>query len=125
MLQFLDIILTLAHIVLIGFNLLGWIWQKTRRLHLLCVFLTALSWFVLGIWYGFGYCFLTDWQWQIKRKLGETDLPDSFIKYAADHITGLDIAPSLVDMATVISFGAVAVLSVVLNIRDWRRRRKP
>lgn len=123
MLQLLDLIFTLAHVVIIAFNLLGWIWYKTRRLHLLCVLLTALSWFLLGIWYGFGYCFLTDWQWQIKRRLGETDLPASFIKYAADQVTGFNTDPILIDWITVVSFGAVAVLSITLNIRDKRRKQ--
>lgn len=125
MYEFLDVILTLAHVVVIGFNLVGWIWQKTRRLHLLCVILTALSWLLLGIWYGFGYCFLTDWQWQIKRKLGETDMPASFIKYAIDQTTGWATDPFWVDVMTAVGFGIIAILSVILNIQDTRKRRKP
>lgn len=121
---FLDILFTLAHLVVTGFNMVGWIWYKTRRLHLFCVILTALSWLLLGIWYGFGYCFLTDWQWQIKREMGATDLPDSFIKYAADQVTGLDFDPLWVDMLTAVSFGAVALLSIILNIRDRQMRKR-
>lgn len=124
MYQILDIIFTLIHVVVIGFNLVGWIWKKTRRFHLLSIILTTLSWVLLGIWYGFGYCFLTDWQWQIKRKLGETDLPASFIKYAVDHTTGWAIDSFWIDMMTALSFGIVAILSVILNIRDRYDRRK-
>lgn len=124
MYQFLDILFTVAHIVVIGFNLIGWIWQKTRRLHLLCVMLTALSWLLLGIWFGLGYCFLTDWQWQIKRKLGETDLPTSFIKYAVDQTTAWSTDPFWINIITAVSFVVVAVLSLILNIQDRRKRRK-
>jgi hypothetical protein len=115
LLKFLDILLTLAHFVLIGFNLLGWIWQKTRKAHLITVAATAFSWFVLGIWFGWGYCPITQWQWQVKKKLGKTDLPNSFIKYYADKISGKDINPSVVDTATLFTFLAVILLTVYLN----------
>jgi hypothetical protein len=115
LLKLLDILLTLAHFVLIGFNLLGWIWQKTRKAHLITVAATAFSWFVLGIWFGWGYCPITHWQWQVKKKLGETDLPNSFIKYYADKIGGKDIDPSVVDTATLFTFLAVILLTVYLN----------
>ncbi len=124
MYPFLDILLTVAHLTVIGMNLLGWIWQKTRKLHLVCVLLTACSWVILGIWYGWGYCFLTDWQWEIKRTLGETDLPNSYIKYAVDQLTGWDTNPDWIDTLTALSFGIVALLSVILNIRDSRKRNK-
>ena len=119
-LKILDIILYLAHILLIGFNVLGWIWQKTRKWHLLCIILTALSWFVLGIWYGFGYCFLTDWQWDIKRKMGETALPSSFIDHFLNQVMGFSIDPVLIDYVTGITFVLAAVFSVILNLRDFK-----
>ena len=120
-LELLDILLYLAHILLIGFNLLGWMWAKTRFWHLVCVLLTALSWFVLGIWYGFGYCFLTDWQWDVKRQLGQTNLPASFIDHFVNQVLGLTVDSELIDMLTGGLFGLVAVISLLLNVREWRR----
>jgi len=114
-LKFQDILLTLAHFVLIGFNLFGWIWKKTRKAHLITVTATAFSWFVLGIWFGWGYCPITDWQWKVKEKLGETNLPNSFIKYYAVKISGKNIDPSIVDTATLISFLIVFVLTIYFN----------
>src|SRR5688500_4808879 len=99
-----DFLFTLLHILIILFNLTGWIWKKTRKAHLIVVALTFASWFIMGIWYGWGYCFLTDWHWRIKEKNGETNLPDSFIKYMADKITGQDIDAGLIDLFTVILF---------------------
>jgi hypothetical protein len=115
MLQFLDILLTIVHLAIIGFNLFGWIFPATRKAHLICIIATAISWFGLGIWFGMGYCPVTDWQWQVKRKLGETDLPASFIKYFADKITGMDFSPSIVNTATVVVFVLAAVLSIYVN----------
>jgi len=65
-----------------------------------------------------GYCPLTDWHFSILEKLGKTDLPNSYMKYLADRITGLDISASLVDSVTLYTFLAALLISVILNIRD-------
>lgn len=121
-LKILDIALTIIHLVIIGFNLSGWIWPKTRRLHLIVVIITASCWLILGIWYGVGYCPVTDWQWRVKTQLGEHNLPDSFIKYYADKISGRDISSSLIDKVTAICFALAALLSVYYN---FFVRKKP
>ena len=115
MLKLLDIFLTLIHFVLIFFNLFAWLWPATRKAHLITVAATAFSWFVLGAWFGWGYCPITDWEWKVKTRLGETDLPNSFIKYYADKITGKNIDPSVVDMFTLVLFLAAIILSVYVN----------
>lgn len=112
----LDIFYTLLHFVIIGFNLLGWIWKTTRQLHLYAVLLTAGSWLVLGFWFGLGYCPITDWQWTVKMKLGEHDLPNSFIKYQADKLMGRDFSPIIIDWVTAITFTAVTVLAIYFRI---------
>ncbi len=114
-LYILDIFFTLLHLTIIGFNLLGWIWKSTRKLHFYCILITSFSWLILGIWFGLGYCPVTDWQWQVKTKLGEQNLPDSFIKYLADKYTGDSISSSLIDYATALSFAIAAFLSVYFN----------
>ena len=123
MLLFLDWFFVIFHSVLTLFNFFGWIWKKTRRIHLIAIGLTFFSWGGLGLFYGFGYCPLTDWHWQVKRNLGETGLPDSYIKYYVDQITGLDTDPIWVD-ATVVGAALIALaLSIWLNWRDYRNAR--
>ncbi|MEJ7692915.1 DUF2784 domain-containing protein [Daejeonella sp.] len=112
--QILDFLLTLLHLFIIGFNLFGWIWQSTRKLHFYLVIATVFCWVVLGFWYGFGYCPITDWQWQIKAKLGEQNLPNSFIEYMAEKVTGADIGSGLIDGVTAVSFGIVVIMTCVL-----------
>lgn len=112
----LDFLLTLLHLLIIGFNLFGWIWQSTRKLHFYLMMATIFSWVVLGFWFGFGYCPVTDWQWQVKAKLGERDLPNSFIKYFADKLTGMDISSTLIDTATAVSFGLVIIVSFTFYV---------
>jgi hypothetical protein len=121
-LRLLDILLSLFHFVIIGFNLLGWIWKRTRKLHLVFVLLTAGCWFILGIWFGWGYCPVTDWEWHVKEKLGEYNLPNSFIKYYADKISGRSVDASIIDTVTSVSFFIAALLSVYLNF--FNRKRK-
>ena len=63
------------HTAWIGFNCIGWAFQRTRRWHLATVAVTAFSWFVLGIRFGWGYCPFTDWHWHIRERLGYQDPP--------------------------------------------------
>jgi hypothetical protein len=120
MLLFLDFLLTILHLLIIGFNLLGWMWRKTRKWHFACILATAGSWLLLGIWFGLGYCPLTDWQWKVKSLLGEHDLPASFIKYLADRISGRDISGSLIDSLTGAGFVLAAGMAVYMNF--FRKR---
>lgn len=115
MLNFHNIIFTIFHLAFTIFNLTGWIWKRTRKAHLVTLGLTIVSWFIFGIWHGWGYCFLTDWHWQVKEKLGEKNLPNSFIKYFADKITGKDINQALVDNVTLGCLIFAILASVYVN----------
>ncbi|WP_207492246.1 DUF2784 family protein [Aridibaculum aurantiacum] len=123
MLIFLDILLTIIHLVIIGFNLFGWMWKKTQKAHLWFAGLTLGSWLILGIWYGLGYCPVTDWQWQVKRQLGESNLPNSFVKYYADKITGTDISSALIDAVTAVSFALAIMASLYVNFGRKSKRK--
>jgi hypothetical protein len=121
----LDILIIVFHTSLIFFNLFGWIWRKTRKFNLFTLILTGFSWLFLGMIYGsLGYCPLTDWHFNILNKLGETGLPNSYIKYMVDRFTGLDINASLVDKVTLYAFLTALVVSILFNIRDLVRSRR-
>jgi hypothetical protein len=121
----LDIFFIIFHSSLIVFNLFGWIMRKTRILNLMTLILTGSSWLFLGLIVGtLGYCPFTDWHFNVLSKMGETDLPNSYVKYLADRITGLDISASLVDKVTLYSFIAALAISLSLNIRDFVVKRK-
>jgi hypothetical protein len=113
----LDIFFVVFHSFLIIFNLFGWIWRKTRVWNLITLLLTGASWLILGWIVGaFGYCPLTDWHFAVLGKLGKTDLPNSYIKYLADRITGLEFSTVMVDKITLFAFLAALIISLVLNI---------
>ncbi|MFZ6012067.1 MAG: DUF2784 family protein [Bacteroidota bacterium] len=109
------------HISLIFFNLFGWISSKLRKWNLVTLSLTAFSWFVLGIFYGFGYCFLTDWHWQVRDKLGYPTKSNSYIHFLITETTGISINEKLVDTITATSFFIAFALSIYTNV--WSRKR--
>lgn len=115
MFLFLDYLLSFGHFLVIAINLFGWIWSETRTLHMWVFGMTVISWLVLGLRYGLGYCFLTDWQWDIKRTLGEHDLPSSFIHYWVQK-AGWDIQPFTTDIVTGLIFLILVVISVYVHV---------
>jgi hypothetical protein len=124
MFAFLNIFFFVFHSTLIIFNLFGWVWKKTRLANLIVILLTVFSWTVLGIWYGFGFCPCTEWHWQVRIKLGYFDMPSSYTKFLIDSLTGLDVKETLVDTLAVTLLALALVASVVMNVRDWKRKRK-
>lgn len=107
------------HSAWILFNCVGWMWKRTRLWQLVTVSLTALSWFGLGFWYGWGYCPCTDWHWQIRARLGYHD-PPSYIQLLIRELIGVDPGPQLADVLAVMTLIAAAAIGVALTIRDRR-----
>lgn len=124
MLTLLDWSLSVVHTLVVLGNLLLWIPRRTLRLHLGLVLCTTASWLGLGLFYGLGYCFLTDWHWRIKHALGQHGMPGSFIEYALERVTGSDLDSTLIKQVTVWAFVAAAALSLVRNALALRRRRQ-
>lgn len=117
-----DIFFVVFHTSLIIFILFGWIWKRTRFWNLVVILLTAGSWTILGIFFGFGYCPLTDWHFRILERLGHTSLPNSYIKYLADRLTGLSFNPGFIDTITLWGLIGVLGISLYLNLRPLLRR---
>ncbi|MFO8236261.1 MAG: DUF2784 domain-containing protein [Bacteroidales bacterium] len=117
-----DIFFLVFHTVLTLFNFLGWIWKKTRKINLITLSLTGASWFILGLFYGIGYCPLTDWHFQVLHELGHYDLPSSYIQYLVERLIGLKVQADIVDLATAVGFFIALVLSIVFNLRDRKRK---
>jgi len=116
--QFLNIFFFIFHTLFTLFNIIGWIFKKTRKLHLITLSLTAFSWFVLGAWYGWGYCFCTDWHWQVREKLGYFDHSNSYIHFLILKLTHADLPVKLVDDITLFVFLASFGLSIWYNVKD-------
>jgi hypothetical protein len=124
MLHFLNAFFFAFHTAWTLFNIGGWAWARLRKWHLLTMLLTAGSWFILGIWYGWGYCVCTDWHYQVRERLGYHDQEDSYVRFLLRKLTGIAFDAQLVDNATGIVFVVSLALSIWLNVRDYRRKRR-
>lgn len=123
MYELLNITCFAFHSGLILFIVFGWIWRKTRWIHLFAAVLTAFSWFGAGLFYGLGYCPFTEWHWRVRVHLGHVDMPRSYIKFLVDQLTGLNVPAFWVDAVTLAAFFIAAALSIGLTVRDWRRSK--
>lgn len=121
--EIIDIFFIAFHTLLIVFNITGWIWRKTRVWNLVTLLLTAGSWVFLGIFFGWGYCPLTDWHFAILEKMGESGLPSSYIEYLSERLTGIDIKTSLINSLTLWGLAVSLAVSLILNARDRYARK--
>lgn len=109
------------------FNIVGWIWKKTRKIHLATLFLTLFSWTILGIWYGFGYCFCTEWHWQVRAMLGNYPTETGYIQFLVNQLTGLSVSYQLTNDVTIVVMSLIVTASLSLNSIDfvrWYKKRK-
>ena len=112
------------HTLLILFNTLGWSIKKLRKWNLMTLLATAFSWFILGLWYGWGYCFCTDWHWDVREKLGYHDMSWSYNHFLILKLTGINVPVDLVNYSTAILFFLSLLLSIILNFRDLKYNQR-
>ena len=123
MYAFLNYFFFIFHTIILLFNTFGYIPKRTRKWNLVMLLITCFSWFVLGIWYGWGYCICTEWHWEVRRHLGIYD-SDSYTHLLALKLTGINFSQHSVDIVTAAAFFISLTASLFLNIRDWMRNRK-
>lgn len=123
MYQALDWFFVVFHSLLIIFNLFGWIWRPLRKANLITLLLTGFSWVGLGVFYGMGYCPLTDWHWEVLNILGQSPNTNSYVAYLFQRVLGISVTNSFADKLTLIAYLVTLALSVTLNLRDWFRSR--
>ncbi len=119
-----DIFFLVFHTAFTLFNLVGWMFKKSRPWHLLTLALTAASWFILGIWYGWGFCFCTEWHWQVRDALNNPIENSSYIAFLIQEVTGVRFDPGLVNTVTLAVFLALIIISAALNACDLYLRRR-
>jgi hypothetical protein len=123
-LKFVDLVLDISHIVLMLFIAFGWLMPRLRLLHLTVVLATGSSWLIFAHANGLANCILTEWHYLILRKLGETNLPETYAQYTLKRMTGIMIekttAFTITRLCWLISLG----LSSFFIFRDLHPKRK-
>ncbi len=107
-----------VHLAVVSFILAGWVFPSTRLAHLVFILLTLGSWYILGIWKGRGYCPLTDWHWKLKEGQGQAKPEGPFIHSLAEKATGRRLSVKGVNGAVEALTWGLALLSLVLNLKD-------
>lgn len=123
LLVFLDYFFLVFHTLFTLFNMAGWIWKRTRRWHLYSILTTSASWFILGIWYGWGYCVCTDAHWHIRDLLGKPVKQHSYITFLIKEVSGINANPSVVDTIVLVTFVICFGISIWLNYRDYKIKK--
>jgi hypothetical protein len=127
-LRSLDVFFFVFHTAVIFFNMFGWVRRSWRKWHVALVLITAFSWFGLGwlMGYGVGYCFCTDWHWQVRRAAGLNVNYDSYLQLLFEGI-GLNLTSFQSNVLAYGVFGlmvlAMFFIDVPTLIRDARARR--
>lgn len=121
MLAVLDAGLFVFHTVLIAFNMVGWAWRRTRVAHLVVLAMTAFSWFVMGAFYGWGYCLCTDWHFRVRRSRG-VPVPESSFVQLLGKTLGVPLDRGTADALAVGVFAAIVVATAITWAIAWRRR---
>lgn len=110
-LRTLDIFIDLFHISLMLFILLGWLIPSLRKVHFVVAIITGLSWLLYSPTGGIGNCILTDLHFIILKKMGETDLPDTYTQYTVTRLTGFTIQKK----ATILITRSLWLISIIIS----------
>lgn len=110
-----DRLLYLAHIATMLFIVFGWMLPATRMANWVLILLTFVSWFGLGVVFGFGFCLITGIQSKIRQRLGYREPMDSFVKHLLDRLTGRDLNALQVEIGTQAGFYISAAASAWVN----------
>lgn len=105
----------LFHMGIILFVISAWIFPSLRLYHLLFILLMLSSWFVLGQWFGIGYCPITDWHWRIKQRFNRECPQGGYINELLKIISP-QLSPALVDRGVMMTAGALLLISITVNL---------
>ncbi|MCH7944918.1 MAG: DUF2784 family protein [Armatimonadetes bacterium] len=124
MLAALNILFFVFHTSLILFNVFGWAHPRTRKWNLLTLLITLASWVGMGMVYGMGYCFCTDWHWQVREAMGIEETSSSYIVLLVRNLSGWNPPIELANAVAQWAVLSALAMSLGLNLRDWANGRR-
>ena len=109
-----------AHLSTIIFSATGWIFCQTRIANLVVLIAIAFSWYglgaILGKGNGYGYCLITDLQWQLKRRMGHEPPTWGYMKVLVDGLAARDVDEVLIERTTAVAFFFCLAASAALTL---------
>jgi Protein of Unknown function (DUF2784) len=120
-----DVLFFGFHTALILFNLVGWVWPQTRRLHFFCIAGTLFSWVAMGAFYGFGYCLCTDWHFQVRRSLGLPVFGQTYLQLTSQVFLGIELSQTVSNLLAGGGLLLILLAMVVVGVRQRWQRKSP
>ena len=114
-----DLLMLGLHLLVILVNVFGWLFSATRKIQFLLIHITAFSWLVLGFFWGWGYCFLTDWHWEIKRARGE---PVAFTDFFSYYLNQLGFSISDQNWVPTVVGTIFFLVFLISHLQYWKIR---
>ncbi|MEW6662072.1 MAG: DUF2784 family protein [Bacillota bacterium] len=119
-----DIFLFTLHLSVVLINMFGMFFRRTRKIQIATVCLTMLNWFGLGYYYGFGYCILTDLEWQVKAKYIEGfQPPGSWVKYYLDLLFNRNFSDTAVEILCYAVLGVILLGMAISYLPELLKRK--
>lgn len=122
-----NIVFHALHTGLIAFHLFALLVPRLRVIHFWSLTTTLLSWLGLGLFYGLGYCPLTDWHWQHLIKMGTdpSSLPRSYVTFIIFYGREWPADELIVDILVGLVTAMLWLLSLRFFIRRFNETRRP
>ena len=125
LLRGLDVFFFIFHTAVIFFNMFGWVRRSWRKWHVALVLVTAFSWFGLGwvMGYGVGYCFCTDWHWQVRQAAGLNVNYTSYLQLLFEGL-GLNLTAQQSNILAYGVFGLMVLAVIFIDVPTLLRNRR-
>lgn len=116
----------LIHTTVIVINTIGWLIPTLRPLQRILLTITWLSWIAGALWMQTpGYCFLTDWHWQIQKHLfGHPPQESSFITWAIHQICQCTLPEPTIDATVALLMIIITIGTIITSYTDFKKRKK-
>lgn len=115
-----NVLLHFVHLALIGLVAVGWWFCESRLLSNLLILATLISWYGLKPVFAkdsdFGYCIITDIQWNLRRRIGLPAPKGGYVKFLTDVLLGGDVDIDVIEKATAWLFFTCVVGGVATTL---------
>ncbi len=112
----LDVFFNFIHIIIILINCFGWAFKETLKLNIILLLITMLSWTILGIFFGLGFCFLTNLHFSLLGELKSTNIPFSYLDYLLIENFNLKVSSQTISLLSIVVVFSSLTISIKKNL---------
>ena len=113
-----DSFFNLLHVFVVLVNCFGWAYKGTLKLNLAFLVITISSWCLLGIFYGIGFCFLTELHSIALNSIVYTKIPFSYLDYLLIERIGIKIDSTSISLISISAIFLSLTISIKKNFKE-------